>query len=1003
MNLASRCREAITQAATLKKELSLQKRKTAEAVAQTHQLIDQLKRFKQQSTQSTVAGTSTGSATEKGASPITSPKRNSVTKSDTESSSLSPPKIPVTTKRVGATTSEVATPPTNPPVPPLAVKKEIVDEPSEENDFLPSPIKSPHNIPIVTVAAAQEPSPLTVEKASSPKHVSGLENLDRFLTSASVGSPSCELDDLPKTEVNQQQQQNSLTVTTTAEEVDSSERKEGELVVAAAVAQETFKLLHNESPGPKITPVSRLVSSDDYETGTDANDTSCTSDDVDLKSPPSPVKRLQSQDSPLEPTTTIVEPVLEKLPCIDGKVVQAKGRSEDSAEDTRTTIEGVKLKKATVSVFAAMVNTEKESKDSWLEDYDEAAETTDTLMSLINTPIKQEYFPHSASPKITRRYQHASLNDSYDEEFPPDMIQQPILSLSRKAKIKSNNFKESVEEQEGSPEEGSALLSSIDAFEASFNTSFPDSFSPRDEVTSLTSPVTTTDKASTAVGIYDPFQASTPTKASPPERPSLTLSTDIDSSEALPIPTLSEDSIRRDAPEAARAWGSSIRERATASFQRTSRRGIVADPPGTDQTSPIASVEKTTPVSLSSRMYEAKSKADTDLSTRWLNEVKASTEKELATINANATLYSATAPSVSVSQRVEAAGTSSNNGSVASKSPSYQTTDSSPLSVASRYTKALSVSTDASKIMPLPYSSSPQVTTTLLDNVGVRQFPRTTPQAASYPLRAESTHGKFDTDRYSTPMTTAPQQFSFDEPERPQKVGHDAARSRYEKALALRKVGSGSGLNSDGRLRRSGLTITNEATTSSVATRTTIVDEERGVSPSGIVRERAARFASATNGGGVKPTWRTSSSSSSTMSSSPRLSEDDGDIPMRSSLSPRKTRTDEWNAPVQKSYSAPISEPLPSDILKIAALRSLRQRGLSQEMPGDNDSRGKIKAGVFDQDFAANDDDEVGITARLRDLGKQRRHINLSGVRQVRQADRGGGASPVRGITSREV
>jgi hypothetical protein len=83
------------------------------------------------------------------------------------------------------------------------------------------------------------------------------------------------------------------------------------------------------------------------------------------------------------------------------------------------------------------------------------------------------------------------------------------------------------------------------------------------------------------------------------------------------------------APDPAKVWGSGIRERATAAFQRSSRRGIVADLPGTDHTSSRVSAETTPPVSLPANMYEGKSKADMDLtSTRWLNEVKASTEKE---------------------------------------------------------------------------------------------------------------------------------------------------------------------------------------------------------------------------------------------------------------------------------------------------------------------------------------------------------------------------------------
>lgn len=242
---------------------------------------------------------------------------------------------------------------------------------------------------------------------------------------------------------------------------------------------------------------------------------------------------------------------------------------------------------------------------------------------------------------------------------------------------------------------------------------------------------------------------------------------------------------------------------------------------------------------------------------------------------------------------------------------------------------------------------------------------------------------------------------AIDDPEdRPEHAGYDSARARYEKALSLRSGGSGSGSSSSvtgdsSRPRRLGSirTAPNEAL---VSIATEDVDQER-VSPSVNVRERAAKFATPTNSGSIsKTSWRPSSGAGSGRS----IDEDEGDIPMRTSLSPRKIRTEEWNA-MSKPSSLPPSD-LPIDGTKPVALRSWRQRERSQESSVDHSSRGRVKAIVFDADDGA----ATGVTARHRDLGRQRRHINLSGARLVRQADRGDGASPVRGnhhSSNREV
>jgi hypothetical protein len=121
-------------------------------------------------------------------------------------------------------------------------------------------------------------------------------------------------------------------------------------------------------------------------------------------------------------------------------------------------------------------------EDLLLEDEEESSDTVAT--EIVIPPEKLlPSFPVAASPlmNIMTRKQY-SLNDSYDEEYPEEPT--PLLTSSKKA--------------------ASSLLSSIDAFEASFSTSFPDSFSPRDE-----------DEGNPS-GLYNPFDTNSPAKTDPP-------------------------------------------------------------------------------------------------------------------------------------------------------------------------------------------------------------------------------------------------------------------------------------------------------------------------------------------------------------------------------------------------------------------------------------------------------------------------------------------------------
>lgn len=115
----------------------------------------------------------------------------------------------------------------------------------------------------------------------------------------------------------------------------------------------------------------------------------------------------------------------------------------------------------------------------------------------------QNIFPFSASPKTVMPSGHKQ--QSYNEEFPSDIIDQPSHSGSYDSSIHSQQPKLS-------------LVNSIDAFEKSFNTNFPDSFTPKESSSSGT-------KETSATEIYNPFIAT-------PERRVGKMSPSVDSNEA---------------------------------------------------------------------------------------------------------------------------------------------------------------------------------------------------------------------------------------------------------------------------------------------------------------------------------------------------------------------------------------------------------------------------------------------------------------------------------------
>jgi hypothetical protein len=912
-----------------------------------------------------------------------------------------------------------------------------------------------------SVPESQYSGSVMEEEANTKEHrlEAAMADLDHFLSTKTIAADNV-IDDVVILNPKQ-------LGTIPADQDDSEHKDDG---IASLSAPKVTAEPSDHTLGSASVVLGGLVSSDDFETSLLLEDQEDSGDcDVNtlITVADEPVPALQ---------TELHAAALRTVPdvsSVDADVMECPPVIEP-VEDVRTTIDAnyttKKPKEANVSTF----NSAKESKDSWLEDYDEAAETSDTLMSLADArPSQKDFFPHSASPKISRRFQNASMNDSYDEEFPSDIIQQPLLSSGRKSKIKHGSLKDFPEELVALPEglptarrtdasSGSTLLSSIDAFEASFNTDFPDSFTPKDGSTPTTSPL---EKVLSSTVIYDPFLP-----IGSPEVPS---------DRAAPLAGADSESRK-----GGMNWGSGIRDRAVAAFQRNSRRGGGADPPGNDQTShsPMKLASSARLNATSSRIQPSDSKVKeqsdpttiaqsepvlqphpaetandmappvdiqpitdtekTDVTTRWLNEVKASTDKiasdvqkfpplnglsvvapphyaektraqnDFKALPNNKMLDSAPSPVVG---RL----TTSASDGIQSSNHRSKMLDSSPSPVVSRMTTNASEVAQSSTLLASAVGT-PTLRSSVEDNTPVfRQFPRTAPLSPSSPsLRPSLTvvvrnDDKFDMNRYSTPITDSDIVQSpagiVEDLEHMNAVGFDSVRARYEKAVAPRggTVGSTtSTMNDAGRSTSRSRRLESRRAAA------------QGDSPNGLgvvangdadriaanvnVRERAAKFAGQSSAGGgsgsgtrSRSTWRTSNGSM----------EDSGDIPMRTSLSPRKLRSDDWVAapPVVKTIS-PTSSDAPSDGLKPVALRSWRQRERSNDAESEQDrdgvGRGRVQAVVFNGD-------DAGLSSRHRDLGRQRRHINLSGTtRQIRQADRGDGASPLRGtnrVISREV
>jgi len=206
-----------------------------------------------------------------------------------------------------------------------------------------------------------------------------------------------------------------------------------------------------------------------------------------------------------------------------------------------------------------LMATEKETK----EDEDTVQETTPRFSD-------PPFFPHSASPKFHR--------GSYNEEFPGD-----ITAVSKPAARQKHHMlgdcRESDDENPASKSsshhgvfetmskrEDKSTMSSIDAFEASFNTNFPDSFSPKDD----------TEEKKPSSGIYNPFFPS----------PQKSVRSSDSSAESGP-PATSAGPALPATVSGENGFAGSIRDRAARSAKRMGvTRSKSTDPPAHNRTSP---------------------------------------------------------------------------------------------------------------------------------------------------------------------------------------------------------------------------------------------------------------------------------------------------------------------------------------------------------------------------------------------------------------------------------
>jgi len=527
---------------------------------------------------------------------------------------------------------------------------------------------------------------------------------------------------------------------------------------ASAVAPVPSSAVNSARPRP--SPRTYLVSSDDFENDDDVNGIEEGANDQSYSSTPS--------SSP------------EKRPATRGST---------PAED--------------------LADTEKETKEE--EDWDAVVANLNKSAEGTKSPTRDPIFPHSASPKIVRgvgsynegypgditsaqvRAEHAKLHsgsmerlsgfvetddDAQSEEPSPRLLQQkehPLLPPTHAAspKLPSSDEQHRSNQnrlepfdcvQEKSKGDKCSLLSSIDAFEASFAiTDFPDSFSPKENAVegdaNLSANNTSSSPDASAATAYNPFSTS------PDKKPIRDWKTDevgTASTSSLEDSAAPVDNGVLTVSGANASWEGSTENGesgrvahpptvsdGSSSGESTSPRN---DPPGRDRTSPRK--QQKNAFGYSTAMQAAVDAVDgTMISSSPHSSIPVHAD------NVSLVLPASSAPFSSL-RRSPVPSDSSNT-----KLPMASSASSSSVSSSSNRTPQKSPTATRKTVS----TSSPTLPTTPTSNS--RDGYITPPHATM------------------TPPGSSRSSITSAEPKRPEKAGYDVARARYDKALQPRSSG----------------------------------------------------------------------------------------------------------------------------------------------------------------------------------------------------------------------
>lgn len=120
-------------------------------------------------------------------------------------------------------------------------------------------------------------------------------------------------------------------------------------------------------------------------------------------------------------------------------------------------------------------------------------------------------FPHSASPKVVGRNHHHNHRNNYNEEFPADIM--PNGGYGNHSYSDEDDDDDDGDAYIPHPSlldrhSGMITINSIDAFEASFDTTFPSTFAHRENGTPTKSSSSRVSPQSSTTEIYNPFAPS---------------------------------------------------------------------------------------------------------------------------------------------------------------------------------------------------------------------------------------------------------------------------------------------------------------------------------------------------------------------------------------------------------------------------------------------------------------------------------------------------------------